>query len=86
MDQSPKRRNKAGPKRSKDLKGPESTPETGPLPKKRMNERVGASSRWRMKAAPSGRGGAADGTSRPPAQGQPPSPALPPSGVVQVVA
>ena len=84
MDQSPKRRNK---KRSKDLKGPESTSEkTGPLPKKRMNERVGASSRWRMKAAPSGRGGAADGTSRPPAQGQPPSPALPPSGVVQVVA
>ena len=43
MDQSPKRRNKVnpnGPQFSKflpslDLKGPESTPETGPLPKKK---------------------------------------------------
>ena len=83
MDQSPKRRNQRGPRTSRVLKAPL---KQVPSQKKRMNERVGASSRWRMKAAPSGRGGAADGTSRPPAQGQPPSPALPPSGVVQVVA
>ena len=80
MDQSPKRRNKVNPMVHN------SRLNRSPPKKKRMNERVGASSRWRMKAAPSGRGGAADGTSRPPAQGQPPSPALPPSGVVQVVA